>query len=136
MRGFVLHVRGVTTGAAAALLLAGCLPQTARVSPERVREAQESARQAIADELLTMLGAVVAGRRVKYLMMNAPSAALATIESLLPGLESPSVIPLAHDGMVAIHAVVGSRDVHGLLPRLRAAGASGILVIPVEKLLP
>ena len=50
MRGFVLHVRGVTTGAAAALLLAGCLPQTARVSPERVREAQESARQAIADE--------------------------------------------------------------------------------------
>jgi ATP phosphoribosyltransferase len=93
-------------------------------------------RKAIADELVTMLGAVVAGRQVKYLMMNAPITALDTIEALLPGLESPSVIPLAHEGMVAIHSVVGSRDVHGLLPRLRAAGASGILVIPVEKLLP
>ncbi len=93
-------------------------------------------RRAIGDELLTMLGAVVAGRRVKYLMMNAPARALAAIEDLLPGLESPSVIPLAHEGMVAIHAVVGSRDVHTLLPRLRGAGASGILVIPVEKLLP
>jgi ATP phosphoribosyltransferase len=93
-------------------------------------------RRSIADDLVTMLGAVVAGRRVKYLMMNAPAAALERIEALLPGLESPSVIPLAHEGMVAVHAVVGSREVHGLLPRLRAAGASGILVIPVEKLLP
>jgi ATP phosphoribosyltransferase len=93
-------------------------------------------RREIADGLLTMLGAVVAGRRVKYLMMNAPAASLAAIEDLLPGLESPSVIPLAHEGMVAIHAVVGSKDVHTLLPRLRGAGASGILVIPVEKLLP
>ena len=94
------------------------------------------ARKAIADELLAGRGAVVAGRRVKYLMMNAPATSLARIEEVLPGLESPSVIPLAHSGMVAIHAVVGSRDVHTLLPRLRAAGASGILVIPVEKLLP
>jgi ATP phosphoribosyltransferase len=90
----------------------------------------------LADELVTMLGAVVAGRRVKYLMMNAPRTALERIESLLPGLESPSVIALAHEGMVAVHAVVGARDVHALLPRLRAAGASGILVVPVEKLLP
>ncbi|MFN8621907.1 MAG: ATP phosphoribosyltransferase [Chloroflexota bacterium] len=93
-------------------------------------------RRGIAEDLVTMLGAVVAGRRVKYLMMNAPSASLERIEALLPGLESPSVIPLAHEGMVAVHAVVGARDVHALLPRLRAAGASGILVIPVEKLLP
>ncbi len=93
-------------------------------------------RAGIADELLMMLGAVIAGRRVKYLMMNAPVAALPEIESILPGLESPSVIPLAHAGMAAVHAVVGTRDVAGLLPRLKAAGASGILVIPVEKLLP
>ena len=69
-------------------------------------------------------------------MMNAPKSALAAIEALLPGLESPSVIPLAHEGMVAVHAVVGADDIWGLLPRLRAAGASGILVVPVEKLLP
>ena len=81
-------------------------------------------------------GAVLAGRRVKYVMMNAPADALATIESILPGLESPSVIPLAHPGMHAVHAVEGSAEIAALLPRLKAAGASGILVMPVEKLLP
>jgi ATP phosphoribosyltransferase len=88
------------------------------------------------DRLVTMLGAVLEGRRRKYVMMNAPAARLAELEGLLPGLESPSVIPLAHAGMIAIHAVVGSDDVWGLLPRLKAAGASGILVLPIEKLVP
>ena len=95
-----------------------------------------TARAELADDLVTMLESVIAGRRRKYVMMNAPLTALAAIEALLPGLESPSVIPLAHEGMVAVHAVVAADDIWGLLPRLRAAGASGILVVPVEKLLP
>ena len=69
-------------------------------------------------------------------MMNAPAARLADLEALLPGLASPSVIPLAHDGMIAIHAVVGADSVWGLLPALKSAGASGILVLPIEKLVP
>ena len=93
-------------------------------------------RADLAAELVTMLGAVVAGRRVKYLMMNAPRSALEAIEDILPGLDSPSVIPLAHEDMVAVHAVVPSDQVHAILSRLRGAGASGILVVPVEKLLP
>jgi ATP phosphoribosyltransferase len=84
----------------------------------------------------TMVSAVIAARDRKYLMMNAPAAKLAELESLLPGLESPSVIPLAHDGMIAIHSVVGADEVWGLLPRLKAAGASGILVLPIEKIVP
>ena len=84
----------------------------------------------------TMLGAVIAARGRKYLMMNAPAAQLAELEALLPGLESPSVIPLAHAGMIAIHSVVGADEVWGLLPRLKAAGASGILVLPIEKIVP
>ncbi len=96
----------------------------------------DPARAGRVGELLTMFEAVVAGRRVKYLMMNAPRASLDAIESILPGLESPSVIPLAHEGMVAVHAVVPADQVHSLLSRLRGAGASGILVVPVEKLLP
>jgi ATP phosphoribosyltransferase len=88
------------------------------------------------DALDAMLGAVIAARDRKYLMMNAPLERLAELESLLPGLESPSVIPLAHAGMIAIHSVVGADDVWSLLPRLKAAGASGILVLPVEKLVP
>jgi ATP phosphoribosyltransferase len=96
----------------------------------------DARRADLARELVTMLEAVVAGRRVKYLMMNAPRTALAAIEDILPGLESPSVIPLAHADMVAVHAVVPSDQVHAILSRLRGAGASGILVVPVEKLLP
>lgn len=82
----------------------------------------------------TMLSAVIAARGRKYLMMNAPAARLGEIEGLLPALESPTVIPLAHDGMIAIHSVVGADEVWGLLPRLKAAGASGILVLPIEKI--
>jgi ATP phosphoribosyltransferase len=84
----------------------------------------------------TMVSAVIAARGRKYLMMNAPAAKLADLERLLPGLESPSVIPLAHEGMIAIHSVVGSDDVWSLLPRLKSAGASGILVLPIEKIVP
>lgn len=88
------------------------------------------------DEVITMLSAVVAGRRRKYLMMNAPRTALPSIEAILPGLASPSVIPLASEGLVAVHAVVAEAEVWRLLPALRAAGASGILVMPIEKLVP
>jgi ATP phosphoribosyltransferase len=82
----------------------------------------------------TMLSATLAARDRKYLMMNAPQAKAAELEDLLPGLESPSVIPLAHEGMIAIHAVVEADQVWSLLPRLKAAGASGILILPIEKL--
>ncbi len=88
------------------------------------------------DGIVLMLGSVIAARDRKYLMMNAPASHLAELEALLPGLESPSVIPLAHAGMIAIHAVVGADEVWGLLPRLKAAGASGILILPIEKILP
>ena len=84
----------------------------------------------------TMLAAVLAARGRKYLMMNAPHTHLAELQALLPGLESPSVIPLAHEGMIAIHSVVDADAVWSLLPRLKAAGASGILVLPIEKIVP
>ncbi len=82
----------------------------------------------------TMLSAVLAARGRKYLMMNAPETKLAELSALLPGLESPSVIPLTHPGMIAIHAVVEADAVWSLLPSLKAAGATGILVLPIEKI--
>ncbi len=100
------------------------------------RQEPPAATAVILAELRTMIEAVIAGRGVKYLMMNAPAAAVPAIEAILPGLESPSVLPLAHEGMVAVHAVVSAADVHRILVPLRGAGATGILVIPVEKLLP
>ncbi len=88
------------------------------------------------DGIVTMLGSVIAAKGRKYLMMNAPAAKARELEEILPGLESPSVLSLAHAGMVAIHSVVGADEVWGLLPKLKAAGATGILVLPIEKLLP
>jgi ATP phosphoribosyltransferase len=109
------------------------------MSSEAVLIANPTAHRKRAGELAaidTMLSAVIAARDRKYLMMNAPAATLPEIERLLPALESPTVIPLAHAGMIAIHSVVGADDVWALLPRLKAAGASGILVLPIEKIVP
>ncbi len=88
----------------------------------------------VLDTFETMLAATLAARSRKYLLMNAPKAKLSELEDLLPGLESPSIIPLAHEGMIAIHSVVEADQVWSLLPRLKAAGASGILILPIEKL--
>jgi ATP phosphoribosyltransferase len=109
------------------------------LASEAVLLTSPASRRIHADELdgiVTMFGSVIAARGRKYLMMNAPAGKLPELEDLLPGLESPSVIPLAHAGMIAIHSVVGADEVWGLLPRLKAAGASGILVLPIEKILP
>ncbi len=107
------------------------------LASEAVLVANPAAQRDRADELAaidTMLSAVIAARGRKYLMMNAPATTLPEIEELLPALESPTVIPLAHAGMIAIHSVVGADEVWGLLPKLKAAGASGILVLPIEKI--
>ncbi|MEA2654566.1 MAG: phosphoribosyltransferase [Chloroflexota bacterium] len=109
------------------------------LASEAILVANPAAAGARSDELAaidTMLSAVVAARGRKYLMMNAPASHLDEIERLLPALESPTIIPLAHTGMIAVHSVVSSDDVWGLLPRLKAAGASGILVVPIEKIIP
>jgi ATP phosphoribosyltransferase len=127
----------VSTGST--MVMNGLRPIGDVLSSEAVLVANPTAHRERAAELVaidTMLTAVIAARGRKYLMMNAPAAKLVELEALLPGLESPSVIPLAHSGMIAIHSVVGSDDVWGLLPRLKAAGASGILVLPIEKIVP
>jgi len=127
----------VSTGST--LVMNGLRPIGDVLASEAVLVANPTAhRQRAADvgAIDTMISAVIAARGRKYLMMNAPASRLADLERLLPGLESPSVIPLAHEGMIAIHSVVGSDDVWGLLPRLKSAGASGILVLPIEKIVP
>jgi ATP phosphoribosyltransferase len=127
----------VSTGST--LVMNGLRPIGDVLSSEAVLVANPTAHRERAAEVVaidTMLSSVIAARARKYLMMNAPAARLPELERLLPGLESPSVIPLAHAGMIAIHSVVGADDVWALLPRLKAAGASGILVLPIEKIIP
>ena len=127
----------VSTGST--LVMNGLRPIADVLESEAVLVANPTARLEMGpaiEAIDTMLGAVIAARSKKYLMMNAPAGRLSELERLLPGLESPSVIPLAHEGMIAIHSVVGADDVWGLLPRLKAGGASGILVLPIEKIVP
>jgi ATP phosphoribosyltransferase len=90
----------------------------------------------LVERLELMLSGVVAARRRRYLMMNAPETALEAIRAVLPSMGAPSVIDLAAEGQVAVHAAVDSDDVWNLLPALKAAGASSILVLPVERLVP
>jgi len=127
----------VSTGST--LVMNGLRPIGDLLASEAILVGNPTALERRRDELAaidTMIGSVIAARDKKYVMMNAPAPRLPELEALLPGLESPSVIPLAHEGMIAIHSVVGADDVWGLLPRLKAAGASGILVLPIEKILP
>jgi ATP phosphoribosyltransferase len=125
----------VSTGST--LQMNGLRPIGDVLASQAVLVANTAARGQRAGDLVaieTMLSAVLAARDRKYLMMNAPAAKLQELTDLLPGLESPSVIPLTHQGMIAIHAVVDADAVWSLLPRLKTAGASGILILPIEKL--
>ncbi len=127
----------VSTGST--LVMNGLRPIGDVLASEAVLVANPTSHQQRAAELEaidTMLSAVIAARGRKYLMMNAPAAHRPELARLLPALEAPTVSPLAHDGMIAIHSVVGADEVWGLLPRLKAAGASGILVLPIEKIVP
>jgi ATP phosphoribosyltransferase len=79
---------------------------------------------------------VITARRRKYVMMNAPATALDQIKAVIPGMQSPTVMTLADPNMIAVHAVVDSDHVWSILGPLRAIGATSILVLPIEKLIP
>jgi ATP phosphoribosyltransferase len=83
-----------------------------------------------------MLSGVVAARRRRYVMMNATVDMLPAIRAVLPSMGAPTVLPLADDGQIAVHAAVDADEVWSLLPELKLAGASSILVVPVERLVP
>jgi ATP phosphoribosyltransferase len=92
-------------------------------------------KRATIERLLLRIRAVRAARRFKYLMMNAPESALPEIKRVVPGLKSPTVIQLDIPGWVAVHAAVEEEVFWESVERLRAAGASEILVSSLEKLL-
>ncbi len=98
------------------------------------RDAVE-ARRELVDRLELMLSGVTAARRRRYVMMNAHVDDLPAIRAVLPSMGAPSVLPLADEGEIAVHAAVDVEAVWELLPALREAGATSILVLPVERLI-
>ena len=92
-------------------------------------------KQALVDLLISRLNGVMQARASKYVMLHAPKNALDKITELLPGVEHPSVMPLEGSDRIAVHAVCGETVFWEHLEALKAAGASAILVLPVEKML-
>lgn len=84
------------------------------------------------ERLLIRIRAVLEARGKRYLMMNAPANALPKLQKVIPSLKSPTVVPLAATGMVAVHSVVAEDVFWDVMERLKAAGASDIVVVPIE----
>ena len=94
-----------------------------------------SDKKAILDEMLFRIESVQRANGKKYILLNAPNENLAAIEDILPGMKSPSVLPLAQEGWSSIHSVVDEKEFWEVIGKLKALGAEGILVVPIEKMI-
>ncbi len=91
-------------------------------------------KQVLLDQLLFRIQSVLAGNENKYILLNAPKEKLSTICEILPGMKSPTILPLAVEGWVSVHSVVKQKEVWQVIQRLKSEGAEGILVCPIEKM--
>lgn len=91
-------------------------------------------RQTILDKLLFRIKAVLKGRDYKYVLLNAPNARLDEIIALLPGMKSPTVLPLAEKGWSSVHSVIDKNKFWEVIDNLKDSGAQGILVSDIEKM--
>ncbi len=95
----------------------------------------EAWKQEIIDKLLFRINAVQKGKSNKYVLLNAPNESLEKIVSLIPGMRSPTILPLAQAGWSSVHSVLQEDQFWENIEELRAAGAEGILVVPIEKMI-
>jgi ATP phosphoribosyltransferase len=86
-------------------------------------------------ELIQRVQSVLRAKETKYVVLNIEQKNLEVIKSLLPGIKSPTVVPLAEEGWVAVHTVIPERDFWERISELKAAGAQGIVVLPIEKII-
>lgn len=93
-------------------------------------------KRAILDELLFRIEAVKAAEDKKYVLMNIPTACIKDVVEVLPGTKSPTIMPLATEGWSSVHTVVSEKRFWETISRLKELGAEGILVMPIEKMIP
>ncbi|WP_162415658.1 ATP phosphoribosyltransferase [Cyclobacterium roseum] len=91
-------------------------------------------KQQIVEKLLFRMDAVQKGKKNKYVLLNAPNASIDKIISLIPGMRSPTILPLAEEGWSSVHSVISEDQFWENIEELRTAGAQGILVVPIEKM--
>ncbi|MEI7524794.1 MAG: ATP phosphoribosyltransferase [Mariniphaga sp.] len=92
-------------------------------------------KQHILDELIFRIEAVEKGRGKKYIMLNAPNDKLEQIIKVLPGMTSPTIMPLARNGWSSLHSVINESEFWVVIGNLKKNGAEGILVLPIEKMI-
>lgn len=92
-------------------------------------------KQQILDKLLFRTRSVQTARRNKYVVLNAPASSVEKIVTVIPGMKSPTVVPLAKEGWVSIHSVIKESDFWEIIDKLQECGAQGILVMPIEKMI-
>lgn len=92
-------------------------------------------KKEIAEKLLFRINAVQKGKSSKYVLLNAPNESIEKITSLIPGMRSPTILPLAQEGWSSVHSVLNEDQFWENIEELRAAGAEGILVVPIEKMI-
>lgn len=90
--------------------------------------------QTILDKIQFRFKSVIKGRDSKYVLLNAPNDKLDEIISVLPGMKSPTVLPLANEGWSSVHSVIDKNEFWDIIDELKAKGAQGILVCPIEKM--
>lgn len=92
------------------------------------------AQKVILESLLFRIRSVKKAKNNKYVLLNAPNEKLETICQLLPGMKSPTILPLAESGWSSVHSVISEADFWNVIEQLKANGAEGILIIPIEKM--
>jgi ATP phosphoribosyltransferase len=93
-----------------------------------------SEKQQILEKLLFRMQAVRNSSENKYILLNAPNNSIDEIIDILPGMKSPTILPLAKDGWSSLHSVVKEDEFWDVIDKLKVLGAEGILVVPIEKM--
>lgn len=97
--------------------------------------ALDAEKQAILDRLTFRIQSVLAAKKRKYILLNVPNDKIAEVTAVLPGMRSPTVMPLAEPGWSSLHSVIDEDDFWEVIDQIKAAGGEGILVSPIEKLI-
>lgn len=92
-------------------------------------------KKILLESLLFRIRSVKKAKNNKYVLLNAPNEKLETICSLLPGMKSPTILPLAEPGWSSVHSVINESDFWNVIEKLKVNGAQGILIIPIEKMI-
>jgi ATP phosphoribosyltransferase len=98
-------------------------------SPQLTKE-----KQLILSKLVFRLQSVLSAKNSKYILLNAPNDAIPEISRILPGMKSPTILPLAEKGWSSLHSVISEEQFWENIDALKSAGAEGILIVPIEKM--